>query len=252
MKISIITATYNSAATIRDTLESVKNQTYTNIEHIIIDGASKDNTLAIVAEYPHVAKVISEKDKGIYDAMNKGILAATGDVVGLLNSDDFFSTKNTIEKIANTLQNSKKDSVFADIKFVAADNLLKVTRYYSSKKFNPSRFAWGYMPAHPTFYTYKKFYTQLGLYKTDYKICADYEILIRFLHNNHLSYQYIEQDLVTMRAGGVSNTNLKSRLILNQEIVRACRENGISTNLFKVSLKIFSKLSELIFIPKNA
>lgn len=252
MKVSIITATYNSAATIRDTLESVASQTYVDIEHIIIDGASKDDTLEIVKQFPHVAKVISERDKGIYDAMNKGILAATGDVIGLLNSDDFLTRNDSIENIVNTLIETKSDSVFGDIKFVSQADLSKVVRYYSSKEFKPNKFEWGYMPAHPTFYTYKKFYDEFGLYKLDYKICADFDFLIRLLYTHRLSYTYIKKDLVTMRTGGVSNINLKSRYILNKEIVRACNENGIKTNLLKVSLKLFNKLSELIFIPEHA
>ena len=251
MTVSIITVTYNSANTIRDTLESVKDQSYPHIEHIIIDGLSKDDTLRIVSEYPTVSRLISEPDKGIYDAMNKGIQIATGDIIGFLNSDDFFSKNDVIQTVVTNIKEKKVESVFGDVKFVDAKDIQKVVRYYSSQKFHPNRFAWGYMPAHPTFYTYKKNYENFGIFKTDYKICADYEILIRFLYSNKLSYAYIHQDLVTMRVGGVSNTNLKSRLILNKEIVRACRENGIQTNLAKVCLKIFSKLSELIFIPKS-
>jgi glycosyltransferase involved in cell wall biosynthesis len=237
LKISIITASYNSSKTIRETLESVANQTYEYIEHIIVDGASKDGTLEIIKNYHHVAKVISEPDNGIYDAMNKGIRVATGDVIGFLNSDDFLTSRESISKIADALNSNKVDAVFGDIKFVSAVDLGKVIRFYSSKKFNPSRFAWGYMPAHPTFYSYRKFYEKNGLFKTDYKICADYELLVRFLYSNKMSYNYIENVLVTMRAGGVSNGNLKSRYILNKEIVRACKENGINTNLVKVGLK---------------
>lgn len=248
MKISLITATYNSQATIADTLRSVASQDYTNIEHIIVDGASKDDTLKIVNQYPHVAKVISEPDKGIYDAMNKGIKMATGDIVGILNSDDFYPHDKVLSTVVKNLQKENVDSVIGDISFVSPKNLNKVVRYYSSKKWNPEKFGKGYMPAHPSFYVKKKFYDQLGLYKTDYKICADYELLIRFLYVNKISYHYINQSMVTMRAGGVSNANLKSRYTLNQEIVRACKENGIDTNLFKVSMKVFSKLSELILL----
>ena len=248
MKISIITATYNSVATVRDTLESIANQTHPDIEHIIIDGASKDETLDIVNEFSHVSKVISEPDGGIYDALNKGIKAATGDIIGILNSDDFFPHNQIISTIVETFNKENTDSIIGDINFVSSKNLKKVVRYYSSKNWSPGKFAKGYMPAHPSFYVKKKFYDKFGLYKTDYKICADYELLIRFLYVNKISYHYINQTLVTMRAGGVSNASLKSRYILNNEIVRACKENDINTNLFKVSLKVFSKISELIFL----
>jgi glycosyltransferase involved in cell wall biosynthesis len=199
MKVSIITATYNSASTIRDTLESVAKQTYSNIEHIIIDGLSKDNTLDIVKEYPHVDKVISEKDKGIYDAMNKGIRAATGDVVGILNSDDFYPHNNILKKVTEEFRIKKVNAIIGDILFVSPNNIKKVVRYYSAKRWKPSKFVKGYMPPHPSFFVYKKFYEQLGVYQIDYKIAADYELLIRFLATNQLSYSYIPEAIVHMR-----------------------------------------------------
>jgi glycosyltransferase involved in cell wall biosynthesis len=248
MKVSIITATYNSASTIRDTLESVAKQTYSNIEHIIIDGLSKDNTLDIVKEYPHVDKVISEKDKGIYDAMNKGIRAATGDVVGILNSDDFYPHNNILKKVTEEFRTKKVNAIIGDILFVSPNNIKKVVRYYSAKRWKPSKFVKGYMPPHPSFFVYKKFYEQLGVYQIDYKIAADYELLIRFLATNQLSYSYIPEAIVHMRAGGVSNESIKSRYVLNQEIVRACKENGLNTNMLILSLKYVNKIFE--YLPK--
>jgi glycosyltransferase involved in cell wall biosynthesis len=248
MKVSIITATYNSASTIRDTLESVAKQTYSNIEHIIIDGLSKDNTLDIVKEYPHVEKVISEKDKGIYDAMNKGIRAATGDVVGILNSDDFYPHNNILKKVTEEFRTKKVNAIIGDILFVSPNNIKKVVRYYSAKRWKPSKFVKGYMPPHPSFFVYKKFYEQLGVYQIDYKIAADYELLIRFLATNQLSYSYIPEAIVHMRAGGVSNESIKSRYVLNQEIVRACKENGLNTNMLILSLKYVNKIFE--YLPK--
>jgi glycosyltransferase involved in cell wall biosynthesis len=248
MKVSIITATYNSASTIRDTLNSVAEQTYSNIEHIIIDGLSNDNTLEIVKEYPHVAKVISEKDKGIYDAMNKGIRAATGDVVGILNSDDFYPHNNILKKVTEEFRTKKVNAIIGDILFVSPNNIKKVVRYYSAKRWKPSKFVKGYMPPHPSFFVYKKFYEQLGVYQIDYKIAADYELLIRFLATNQLSYSYIPEAIVHMRAGGVSNESIKSRYVLNQEIVRACKENGLNTNMLILSLKYVNKIFE--YLPK--
>lgn len=244
MKVSIITATYNSASTIRDTLESVAYQSYPNIEHIIVDGASKDNTLKIVEEYPSVAKIISEKDKGIYDAMNKGIRAATGDIVGILNSDDFYPSPDIIQRVVTEFQEKKVDTTIGDILFVSPSNTKKIVRYYSAKKWKPSRFVKGYMPPHPSFFVYKKYYDKLGLYQIDYKIAADYELLIRFLGTNGLSYSYIPEAIVHMREGGVSNASVKSRLILNKEIVRACRENKLKTNMYILSLKYLKKIFE--------
>ena len=245
MKVSIITVTYNSAQTIRDTIKSIEFQTYSNIEHIIVDGASTDSTLKIVKSYPEI-KLLSEPDNGIYDAMNKGLRMATGDVVGILNSDDFYPNSNIIQMIVDTFQSKKVDSIFGDVKFVSPTNLDKVTRYYSSSKWTPEKFEYGYMPAHPSFFVKRIFYDQFGLFKMDYQIASDYELLIRFLYVHRISYKYIDKALVTMRTGGVSNRNLGSIYTLNKEIIRACKENGINTNFPKLSLKIFNKLSEFI------
>lgn len=249
-RISIITATYNSAKTVRDTLESIASQTYLhNIEHIIVDGASTDNTLDIVAEFPHIAKVVSEKDKGIYDAMNKGLELATGDIVGILNSDDFYPRKGIVERVAQEFKEKKVDATIGDILFVDPEETSKVQRYYPADKWKPSKFVRGFMPPHPSFFVYKKFYDELGNYQIDYKIAADYELLIRFLSTNKLSYSYIPEAIVHMRAGGVSNESIKSRYVLNQEIVRACRENGLKTNMLKLSLKYFVKIFE--YLPNS-
>ena len=245
MKLSIITTTYNSAKTISDTLKSVKNQSYPEIEHIIIDGASKDNTLKIVSEFPHVVKVISEPDKGIYDAMNKGIRVASGDVVGILNSDDFFTSNDVISSVVEAFQKNNIDSVIGDIQFVNPDNLEKVVRYYSSEAWHPKRFRYGFMPAHPSFYVKRKFYETLGLYETSYQIASDYDLLIRFLYKNGISYKYLNFPFVTMRTGGISNESFfYSRYLLNKEIVQACKKYGIKTNMALLSLKYFQKLFE--------
>lgn len=246
MKISIITATYNSASTVKDTIESVIAQDYTDIEHIIIDGASKDNTLEIVKSYGNkIAKVISESDNGIYDAMNKGIQAASGDVVGILNSDDFFTSNDVISTIAKTFQDNDIDALYGDIHFVNPENLGKTVRYYSSEKFKPSLFRFGFMPAHPSFYMKRSCYEKHGLYLLDYKIASDYDLLIRYLYKHKIKYKYVKKDFVTMRTGGVSTKNFKSRIRLNKEIIKACKRYGIKTNLFLLSLKYFYKIFEL-------
>ncbi len=246
MKISIITVTYNSAATLAHTLESVNSQDYPDIEHILVDGGSTDETVAIIQSYPHVAKWVSEKDRGLYDAINKGILMATGDVIGILNSDDFFPGNHIVTQIVNCFEQHHVSAVYGDIAFVRPGRLEKIVRLYSSRKFTPRRFGYGYMPAHPSFYVLKSCYTRLGLYKLDYKIAADYELLMRFIFKNAVSYAYIPQILVYMRTGGVSNKNILSRYTLNKEIIKACKENGVNTNMALLSLKYINKVFEYI------
>ena len=250
MKVTIITITYNSGKTVEDTLKSVATQSYQNVEHVVVDGASKDNTLEIVKAFPNI-KLLSEPDNGIYDAMNKGVAMATGDIVGILNSDDFYPNNDIIQKVVDTFNSKKVDSIYGDVKFVSPKDLNKVTRYYSSSKWNPEKFAYGYMPAHPSFFVKRECYEKFGNFKTDYKISSDYELLIRFLYVNKISYHYLAEPLVTMRMGGASTQGLKSIYILNKEIVRACKENGIITSFPKLSLKFFNKASEFINVKQN-
>ena len=255
MKISIITVVRNNNETIQDAMNSVLSQSYDDLEYIIVDGASTDDTVEAIKDvakrYPERnIKFISEKDDGIYDAMNKGIRLATGDITGILNSDDFYINNNVISTVANEFIIKKVDSIFADLVYVRADDLDKTVRYYSSANFHPEKMAYGWMPAHPTFFVKKEMYEQYGLYKTDYRIAADYELIARFLVKNKVSYSYIPQVLVKMRTGGTSTRNLKSNWILNKEILRACAENGIKTNIIKVFSKYPTKIFQLIKKPK--
>lgn len=246
MKISIVTVCYNSAATIADTLKSVAAQDYPGIEHICVDGLSKDNTVEIIKSFPHVAKCVSEKDSGLYNAINKGVQMATGDVVGVLHSDDFFPSNDVISTVAKAFGENDVDAVYGDIAFVSPNKLQKIVRLYSSARFTPKKFAYGYMPAHPSFYLKKKCYDQHGLYHEDYKIAADYELLMRMIYTHKISYKYIDKIFVYMRTGGVSNQTFKSRYVLNKEIVRACKENGVSTNMAVLSFKYLRKIGEYI------
>jgi len=246
MKVSIVTTTYNSAATLRDTLESVKAQDYSNIEHILVDGRSSDTTVDIIASYPHVAQYVSEEDQGLYDAINKGIRMSTGDIVGILNSDDFFPDSTVISSIVKAFEENKVDAVYGDIAFVKPEDLKKIVRYYSSKKFHPKKFARGYMPAHPSFYAKRSCFEKLGYYQLDYKIAADFELLMRFFMDPNIRTHYIQKVIVYMRTGGVSNKNVLSRYILNKEIIKACKENGVDTNMLYVSLKYFNKVFEYV------
>ena len=250
MTVSIITVCYNSAATIEDTITSVLSQDYKNIEYIVIDGGSSDATLDIINKYrEQISIVISEPDKGIYDAMNKGIKNATGNIVGILNSDDFYETKDVISEIVNNFD-IDTDIVFGNLIFVKPENIKKITRFYSLPHFKAWKLRFGWMPPHPATFIKKSVYDKYGLYKINYKISADYEVFVRFLLVNKVNFKHINKILVRMRDGGVSTSGLRSSLTLNKEIVKACEENGIYTNIFILMSKLPFKLLELLKRPK--
>ncbi len=251
MKVSIITVSKNSEKTIKNTIKSIQSQDYSNIEHIIIDAMSTDDTIDIVQTLlDDKSRFISEPDQGIYDGMNKGIRLATGDIIGILNADDFYSNNDVISTVVDVFIDSEVDCVFGDLVYVRPDNLNKIVRYYSSSKFHPKLFAYGWMPAHPTVFLKRYTYEQYGMFKTDYQIASDYELMVRFLAKYKLSYQYIPRVMVKMRTGGTSTMNFKSNWILNLEIVRGCAENEIQTNIIRVLLKYFSKVFQLIQRPQ--
>lgn len=248
MKISIVTAAWNSGATLRDTIESVLSQSYPDIEYIIVDGASKDNTVEIIREYEPSfngrLKWISEPDRGIYDAMNKGIRMATGDVVGILNSDDFFTDSHVVEHIAKGIDGV--DAVYGDIHFVTPDNLDKCVRYYSSRSFKPWQMRLGFIPAHPSFYCRRELFDKYGFYDVTYKICADFEMILRLIYINKISYKYIPFDCVTMRTGGASTSGIKSHKIASKEHIRALKQNGLYSNMGIESLRYIYKGTKTI------
>ena len=246
MKITIITVSYNSEKSISKTIESVLNQNYNNIEYIIIDGGSYDNTLNIIKQYHNkINKIVSEPDYGIYDAINKGILLSSGEIIGILNSDDAFSSNDIISRIANTFEINKDiDSVIGDIRFINKNGTTH--RNYSAKNWSPLKFAWGLMPPHPTFYCKKKYYNKLGLYRNDFKIAADYELMMRFLLTHNISFKYIPKIFVNMSLGGISTKNIFSNLKINKEVLYACHLNGVKTNILKIYTKYFFKILEYI------
>lgn len=252
MKITIITITYNSAKTLEDTLISVLEQTYSNIEYIIVDGASQDKTVSIIKQYEPQFKGhiiwISEPDKGLYDAMSKGIRMATGDVVGILNSDDFFTSNDVLQNIAEAFkQDSQLDAIYGDVHFVHPSNLNKCVRYYSSKIFKRKLMRLGFMPAHPSFYIRRECFDQYGLYKTDYKVAADFEFLLRVIYKAKIKTKYLPLDMVTMRTGGASTSGIESHKRIMKEHLRAFRENGIYTNSLLLSLRYIYKVKELLW-----
>ena len=251
LSVSIITVCFNSEATIRGTLESVRSQYYEKLEHVVVDGASSDGTVNIVNQYrDSVSTVVSEPDRGLYDAMNKGIHHATGDIIGILNSDDFFENKEVISAVVRLFEDHPEvDIVFGDVVFVEPDNLERVTRYYKSGHFRPWKLRFGWMPPHPATFVRKSAYERVGKYRLDMRIAADYDMFVRWLLVAGLKWKYLDGVLVRMRAGGVSTSGIRSSIRLNREIVRACRDNGVYTNLLLVLSKIPFKLLELIRRP---
>lgn len=244
MKVSIITVCYNSEKTIEDTIKSIAAQTYKNIEYIIIDGGSKDTTNDIVNKYKDIVSIhISEPDNGLYDAMNKGIKLATGDVVGILNSDDVLFDNNVIENIASSFS-SDVDGVYSDLIYVKQNDLNSVSRLYSSKIFSNKLIKFGIMLPHPTFYVRKSCYDKNGFYKNDYRVAADFELIARFIKSG-VKLKRLPILSVKMREGGISSNGIKWRIHQNFEIVRACKENNIKTNIFFVMLKLPYKLLTL-------
>lgn len=241
MKISVITVCYNSSKTIRDTIESVLAQNYENVEYIIVDGNSRDNTLDIVNEYKDKVDIlISEPDEGIYDAMNKGIKASTGDVVGILNSDDIFASSNSLQLIAEAMSGDV-DGVYGDLVYVKENDLDKISRRYSSKRFSKKKIRFGFMLPHPTFYIRKSKYQENGYYKLDYRVAADFELITRHIQKG-IKIKRVPHVLVKMREGGISSSGLLWRVHQNIEIARACKENGIRTSFFLIMFKLPFKL----------
>lgn len=247
MKVSIITATYNSALTVRDTLQSVAAQTWPYIEHIIVDGGSKDETLPIVEKFPHVAKVIAEPDRGLYDAMNKGIRAATGDLIAILNSDDFYSHAAVIENIVAHLMAQQSDCLYADLQFVDALDTQKITRTWRAGNFKRENFLLGWMPPHPTFFVKKEVYQRYGLFNLDFKTAADYELMLRYLYKNGVSVCYWPEVIVKMRTGGQSTASIKNRIKANREDRQAWICNQLKPRFYTLYLKPLLKVPQFLF-----
>lgn len=247
MKISIITVTFNRAHVIKDAIEGVLRQKYKDYEYIIVDGASKDNTVEVIKEYEPKfegrMRWISEPDKGLYDAINKGFKMATGDVVGIINSDDYFHRDDTFDIIAKAFEDPTVDAIYADNVDVEYDHPEKGGTLYYGGFFKTWMYRLGMMPSHPTFYAKKELFEKYGYYKLGYKIAADYELMLRFFYVNKQKAVYIPKAIMTFRTGGVS-TQWKNKMILNEETIRACRENGLWCNMALVCCKYPFKIVE--------
>ena len=248
MKISIITVCYNSVSTIRDTFESVLNQTYSDIEYVVVDGISNDGTISIIKEYEQKfngrMKWISEPDNGLYDAMNKGIKITTGDIVGILNSDDIFFDYTVLEKIRIAFSNSEDIcAVYADLYYVYTDNMNIIARKWITGK--QKLFKTGWHPAHPALYIKKEIYDKYGLFNLNYKLASDFEIMLRFIDKYKVNIVYLPEVIIKMRLGGKTNKNIKNIFLQNIEIIRAFKENNIDVDLYLYTIRRFvSKIKQ--------
>lgn len=250
LKISIITVCYNYANTIRDTINSVARQTYINKEHIIVDGASKDATMEIVRTSLSVSRYISEPDNGIYDAMNKGIKLASGDVIGTLNADDFYIDNTVLSDVAKVFEDEAVDACFADLLYVDQNNTGRVVRYWKSQQYKLGLFKKGWMPAHPTFFVRKHVYEKLGAFDLNYKIAADFELLFRLIEKNKINTVYLPRVIIKMRLGGATNKTLKNIITQNKVIVRILRDYYKDFSLLRILVhKTRNRAFQFIFRP---
>jgi glycosyltransferase len=244
MKVSVITAVRNGAETLRGCIESVQKQTIP-VEHIIIDGASTDGTFDIIAQYrSSIAKVISEPDKGIYDALNKGLRLASGDVIGLLHGDDLYAHDKVLESVVKVFEEQNVDSCYGDLLYVDKNDTERVIRYWRASEYQPGKFKYGWMPPHPTFFVRREIYEKYGYFNTDFRIAADYELMLRFLEKHRISTYYIPEVLIKMRLGGASNRSLKNMFIKSSEDYKAWKVNNLNGGLYTILLKNFSKIPQ--------
>lgn len=245
-KVSIITATWNSAATVGDTLRSIAEQDHGDTEHLIIDGGSRDNTLEIARSFPHVAWIQSEPDRGLYDAMNKGIARASGDIIGILNSDDFYVHGAVLSRVAALMDATGAPLLYADLEYVHQADPSRVLRRWKAGPYAHGRFLNGWMPPHPTLFVRREVYAAYGGFNLSLRFSADYELMLRLLHRYRLGCAYLPEVTVRMRAGGMSNANLRNRLKANREDRLAWKINGLRPRFYTIPLKPLSKVGQFL------
>jgi glycosyltransferase involved in cell wall biosynthesis len=247
IRFSIITVTYNSASTIEETLRSVRSQAGVQVEHIVVDGGSTDGTLDILQNYrAGIAKLITGPDRGIYDAINKGIAAATGDVIGILHSDDIFASEDILADYARIFETAGCGAVYADLVYVKRDNPARITRRWTSGPYRAGAFFHGWMPPHPTFFAKADLYRTIGVYSLRLRTAADYELMLRFIHKHRISLCYLPRVAVKMRTGGASNESLAARFNANREDREAWRMNGLRPRFYTLLLKPLRKIFQFI------
>ncbi len=251
MKLSIITVCFNAAATLGDTLDSVARQSYRDVEHIVVDGGSNDGTIQLLQAREHpVSKWVSEPDRGIYDAMNKGIAMASGEIIGTLNADDYYVDDSVLAQVAEVFADSAVDACYADLVYVDQHNPAKIVRYWKSRDYEQGLFEQGWMPAHPTFFVRREIYEQLGGFDLSFSRQADFELAMRFLAVNNIRTRYIPKTWVKMRMGGVSNNSLLGIIKGNLEAYRACRKNGLNVRMLPfIARKILSRVPQFFARP---
>lgn len=247
LKVSIITVVYNNATQLGGCLTSVREQDYPDIEHIVVDGASTDGTLDVIrAHESDIAKWVSEPDGGLYSALNKGISMATGDVVGLLHSDDIYFNDRVISDVVRRLSQTGADSLYGDLYYVSREAPDKVIRYWKSSPYRPGKFTMGWMPPHPTFFVRRDVYERHGVFRTDLRISADYELMLRFIEKQGITTAYLPQVLVRMRLGGQSNRSIPNMIRKTREDYRAWDINGLRRSLWTIPLKNISKVPQFL------
>lgn len=245
--ISVITVCFNSAPTLARALQSVADQDWVKVEHIVIDGASVDETSEIVERFPHVAQFVSEPDKGIYDAMNKGLDRASGDIVCFLNADDHYASRAVFSHVIAQMREHKLDALMGDVGFFHEVNPSRLVRRYSSGRFTPDRLAWGWMPAHPALFLSRAVVERVGRFKIDYHIAGDFEFIVRAFHGQSLRYLHLPEVLVRMQSGGVSTSGAKATMQMNREMLRACRSNHIHSNWVRLLSRYPLKVLEFLW-----
>ena len=247
MKISIITVCYNSEKTIADCITSVVNQSYDNLEYIVIDGKSTDTTMEIIASFgDQIFKVVSEKDKGMYDAINKGIRMASGDIIGVLNSDDYYTDELVIEDVMSKFKEANADALYADLNYVDQIDTNNVVRYWKSGDYKPNSFLSGWMPPHPTFFIRKEWYLKYGEYSLELVSAADYELMLRMVLKHGARLAYLPRVIVNMRVGGMSNSSLRNRLRANKEDRKAWEMNGLTPKYYTLIFKPLRKIIQYV------
>jgi len=245
MKISIVTVCYNAVKTIEQTIQSVLTQSYPHVEYIVVDGGSRDGTVAILEKYKDRLRYISEKDEGIYDAMNKGVRMAQGEVVGIIGADDFYPDSEVLTRVAEAFSRNPTDSAYGDVKFVDPEDTTRVVRFWKDKTYNRENWLKGWMPPHIAFYLKKSAYEKYGLYKTGFTCAGDYELMLRMLYKNNLSSQHIPATLMTMRVGGTSSASLRHRYIANREDRKAWKINDLQPRWYTLWMKPLGKIGQL-------